>query len=111
MTVEMGQTVEISLRIPSLRVKNEGTGVAETITNSDVRFSTQMDLPSVPKPGAILEMTAGSAAPFECEVVRSDWRDDKNMFVVAVRYGKRSVSPDTYRAISNSADWSTTSLL
>ena len=111
MTVSMAQTVEISLRIPSLRVKNEGTGVAETITNSEVRFSTQMDLPSVPKPGAILEMTAGSAGPFECEVVRSDWRDDKNMFVVACRYSKRSISAADYHALMNAPGWQVRPLL
>jgi len=111
MTVSMAQTVEISLRIPSLRVKNEGTGVAETITNSDVRFSTQMDLPSVPKPGAILEMTAGSGQPFECEVVRSDWRDDKNMFVVACRYTKRSITAADYHALMNAPGWQVRPLL
>jgi hypothetical protein len=48
-----------------------------------------VDLESVPKPGTILSLPVGSSGPFECEVVRSDWRDDKNGFVVACRYAKR----------------------
>ena len=107
----MAQTVEISLRIPSLRVRNEETGVAETITNSDVRFSTQLSLETVPKPGAILAMSADSMQTFECEVVRSDWHDDKNMFVVACRYSKRSISHADYRALMSAPGWQVRALL
>ena len=104
MKAPMAQTVEISLRIPSLRIRKEGTDVAETITNSEVRFSTQIDLDSVPKPGTTLELAA-AGQPFECEVVRSDWRDDKNMFVVACRYAKRSISAAEYHALMNAPGW------
>jgi hypothetical protein len=101
----MSQTVEISLRIPSLRVRKEGTDAPETIANSDVRFSKQIEVESVPKPGTMLEMTAGAGPAFECEVVRSDWHDDKNMFVVACRYAKRSITPADYQALMNAPDW------
>jgi hypothetical protein len=111
MTGSMAQTVEISLRIPSLRIRKDGTDVAETITNSEVRFSTQMELESVPKPGAILEMAGGAGQTFECEVVRSDWRDDKNMFVVACRYAKRSISAAEYHALMNAPGWQVRPLL
>jgi len=107
----MAQTVEISLRIPSLRVRREGKDAAETISNSDVRFSKQVNLEAVPKPGEVLGMVLSSGDTFECEVVRSDWHDDKNMFVVACRYGKRSISQADYQALMNSTDWQVRALL
>ena len=48
----MAQTVEISLRIPSLRVQREEK--TETISNSDVRFTKRVELDSIPKAGAVL---------------------------------------------------------
>lgn len=107
----MAHTVEISLRIPSLRVRKEETGVAETIANGEVRFSTHVDLETVPKPGAILALAVGSSQPFECEVVRSDWHDDKNGFVVACRYVKRSISHADYQALMNAPGWHVRTLI
>jgi len=107
----MGQAVEISLRIPSLRVRKEGMDAPETIANSDVRFSTQVDLEAVPKPGAILEMAVGPGQTFECEVVRADWHDDKNMFVVACRYAKRSITHADYQALMNAPGWHVRTLI
>lgn len=107
----MAQTVEISLRIPSLRVRREGKDAAETISNSDVRFSKQVNLEAVPKPGEVLGMVLSSGDTFECEVVRSDWHDDKNMFVVACRYTKRSIAPADYEALLNAPDWQMRTLI
>ena len=107
----MAQTVEISLRIPSLRIRKDGMDAPETITNSDVRFSTQIELPSVPKAGTMLELTGAPGQTFECEVVRSDWSDDKNMFVVACRYAKRSISAADYHALMNAPGWQMRPLL
>jgi hypothetical protein len=107
----MAQSVEISLRIPSLRVRKEGTDVAETIANGDVRFSTQLEVETVPKPGTILTLPVGTADPFECEVVRSDWRDDKNRFVVACRYVKRSITHADYQALMHAPGWEVRTLI
>ena len=107
----MAHTVEISLRIPSLRVRKEGTDVAETIANGDIRFSTHVNLESVPKPGTILSLPVSSGTAFECEVVRSDWHDDKNGFVVACRYAKRSISQADYQALLNAPEWQSRTLI
>ena len=107
----MAATVEISLRIPSLRVRREGKDEAETIANSDVRFSKQVELDAVPKAGDLLVMTVGAGGTFECQVVRSDWHEAKNMFVVACRYAKRSISPADYEALMNAPDWQAGALL
>lgn len=101
----MPQTVEISLRIPSLRVRREGKEDPETIANNDVRFSKQVVLDSIPKPGAVINMAVSSGGTFDCEVVRSEWHDAKNMFVIACRYAKRSISPAEYRELMDSSDW------
>lgn len=107
----MPQTVEISLRIPSLRVRREGTDTLETINNSDVRFCKHIEVESIPKAGAVLTMSTNGDGRFECEVLRSDWHHDKNMFVIACRYSKRSVSVADYHALMNSPDWSVRALI
>jgi len=107
----MAQTVEISLRIPSLRVRREGKEAPETIANSDVRFAKRVELQAIPTPGETLTMTISSGGTFECDVVRSDWQDDKNMFVVACRYSKRSISPAEYQALMGASDWQVRALL
>ena len=105
----MAQTVEISLKIPSLRVQREDK--TETISNSDVRFSKRLELDSIPKAGVILTMSMSGGEPFECEVVRSDWHEDKNLFVITCRYVKRSISPANYQALLDSSDWAVRPLL
>jgi hypothetical protein len=107
----MPQTVEISLRIPSLRVRKEGSETPETINNSDIRFCKHIEIESIPKPGVVLTMATGDSGSFECEVLRSDWHHDKNMFVIACRYSKRSVSAADYYALMNSSDWKVRALL
>lgn len=107
----MPQSVEISLRIPSLRVKREDRDDLETINNSDVRFSKSIEVDSIPKPGTVLTMSIGSGETFDCEVVRSDWHHDKNMFVIACRYSKRSITPAEHRALMNASDWQVRALI
>jgi hypothetical protein len=107
----MPQTVEISLRIPSLRIRKEDTDALETINNSDIRFSKQIEVDSIPKPGVVLTMAISSGETFQCDVVRSDWHHTKNMFVIACRYSKRSVSPAEYHALMNSTDWQVRALM
>ena len=107
----MAQTVEISLRIPSLRVRREDTDALETINNSDVRFCKRIELASIPKAGVMLTMETSAGDSFECEVIRSDWHHDKNMFVIACRYSKRSVTPADYHSLMNSSDWQVRALI
>jgi hypothetical protein len=107
----VAQTVEISLRIPSLRIRRPDKDTPDTINNSDVRFSKKIEVESIPKPGVMLTMAISSGETFECEVVRSDWHHDKNMFVVACRYSKRSVSPHEYHALLNASDWQVRALM
>ncbi len=107
----MTQTLEISLRIPSLRVRREGKEEPETISNGDVRFVKQVEVSAIPKPGEMLTMSIASGGTFECEVVRSDWVHDKDMFVTACRYAKRSISQADYEALTSAPDWQVRALL
>jgi len=108
---QMAQTVEISLRIPSLRVRREGKESPETIANSDVRFGKRVELDAIPKPGDVLTMTVSSGGTFECDVVRSDWHHDRDIFVISCRYSKRSISLAEYQALMDASDWQVKALL
>ena len=101
----MVQTVEISLRVPSLRVKRDGKDAPETISNSDIRFIKRIDVDSIPKNGTVLTMDIASHGSFESVVVRSDWHEEKNLFVIACQYKNRSITPTEYQALLDSADW------
>ena len=107
----MKHTLEINLRIPSLRVRREGKETPETIANGDVRFIKHVELEAVPKAGDVLTMTVGSSGTFQCEVVRSDWHHSKSMFVSACRYSKRSISEAEYQALIDASDWTVRALL
>jgi hypothetical protein len=107
----MAQTVEISLRIPSLRLRRAGKEALETVVNSDVRFTKHVELQVIPKPGDVLTMAVSSGGTFECDVVRSDWHHHKDMFVIACRYSKRSISSAEYQALMDSSDWHVKALL
>jgi hypothetical protein len=101
----MTQTVEISLRVPSLRVKREGKDAPETISNSDVRFIKRIDVDSIPKAGTVLSMDIASHGSFEAVVVRSDWHEDKSLFVVACQFRNRSIAAADYQALLDAPDW------
>jgi hypothetical protein len=105
----MPQTVEISLRIPSLRVPGE-SNAPQTIANNDVRFSRQIEMDKIPKAGEVLDMSVDTRT-FKCTVVRSDWHHEKNLFVVACRYANRSISQAEYQALMDSSDWQIRPLL
>jgi hypothetical protein len=105
----MPQIVEVNLRLPSLRLKEEGAE-PRIINNSDVRFTKSVELPSIPKPGEMLTMSADGMT-FTCEVIQANWHESKNMFVVACRFARRSITPAEYFAISDSSEWLTKPLL
>ena len=101
----MPQIVEISLRLPSLRMRASEGAEPTTVDNSDVRFTKQIEVQSIPKPGETLSMSIDNGETFPCEVVQANWRDDKNMFVIACRYSNRSITPADYQAFLDSPDW------
>jgi hypothetical protein len=99
------------MRVPTLTVRaaNEPD---KRIDNSAVRFSKRIDVPALPKAGDLLSLsTDAGKTTFECTVTRSDWHEEKGLFVVACMYAKRSLPVDTYRALVNDAEWTMKSLI
>ena len=97
--------VEINLRIPRLTIKAAGAP-DKVIDNSLVRFTRLAQVPAIPKAGEALQLPArveGDA--IECLVTRSDWSEDKEMFIVSCNYAKKSIAAADYDALVNDADW------
>jgi len=105
----MSIEVEISLKIPSLTVKSP-SAPDRRIDNGSVRFAKRIQVDAVPKPGDWLPLSTSGADPFECTVSRADWDEQKNVFVVACAYGRRSITHEEYTALVNDPEWATRQL-
>lgn len=105
----MSIEVEVTLRVPSLTIKSSGNP-DRRIDNGSIRFSKRITVETVPKSGESLQLSTHVGDPFECTVTRLDWSDDKNLFVVACAYGRRSITPEEYDALMNDPDWATKQL-
>jgi hypothetical protein len=108
---EMPQVVEINLRLPSFRAPATLTADVRNVNNSEMRFLKRIEIDTIPKPGAVLTMTAGADLTFECTVQQVNWHENKNMFVIACRYGKTRILPQDYDTITNDPEWTATTLL
>lgn len=107
----MIQPVLVNLRIRSLTVRRPGEEPVK-IDNSNTRFTKVVEMSAIPKPGAVLQLSAGpDQRPFEAEVQRAAWDDRENMFVVACSYTKSPMVPADYDAISTGGDWTMKALL
>ena len=104
------QRVEINLRIP--QVKEPVTDASGyPINNHDVRFIKRMEVDALPRPGERIQLTASGDSPFLGTVVRTDWDDSKEMFVVSCQYTLKSISRPLYLALMEGADWTRKPLL
>src|SRR3954470_12983418 len=107
----MATEIEVNLRVPTLTVKTPNEP-DRRIDNSAVRFLKRIEVPSLPKPGDSLSLSTDSGrTTFECTVTRSDWHEEKALFVVACTYAKRSLPVETYSALVNDAEWTMKPLL
>ena len=86
-------------------MRREDKDVLETISNSDARFIKRVEVETIPKTGMVLAMQVGSTGTLECEVVRSDWHESRNVFVIACQYKRRSIAPADYQALLDAPDW------
>jgi hypothetical protein len=102
-------TLDVNLRLPNVTVGNQDDD-GHRINNSESRFWTVMDVPALPKVGDTLELSCRSYA-FPAVVKRVDWHDDKNRFVVACHYARRSMTPAMYESFRTDPDWVMRSLL
>ena len=102
--------VELNLRIPEVKdpLKDDS---GWPIRNADIRFIARMTLPALPKPGDVIDLQTAPDHVFKATVLGSDWRDDKNIFVVACRYANRSIPRPVYLALTADPGWTAKSLL
>jgi hypothetical protein len=96
-------TLEVNLRVPDINVRTP-EAPERRITNGDARFWKVIDVSTLPKVGDALELSTRTYA-FHATVKRVDWHDDKNRFVVACHYAKRSMTPEEYDSLRADPDW------
>lgn len=102
--------VEVNLRIPRVKVPLlDEKGFP--IDNGSIRFTRLINVPSIPKPGAVLQLTMSSGKVFECEVTRADWHEEKALFVLSCKYAQRSIAADDCAALFSDPDWRVKPLL
>ncbi len=100
----MSQQVEVSLRIPNMKVRARDE-YGYPIDHSSVRFKKLVVVPAIPKPGDSLQLTTDSGGMFESTVQRTDWHEERELFVVACQYSKKSLAADDYDALESDPDW------
>jgi len=108
---QMPQVVQVNLRLPSFRVKDPSSADDRSVDNSDVRFLKEVEVATIPKPGDVLTMPAGSHLTFPCAVVQVNWHESANIFVVACKFGKPRIMPQEYDAIASDPSWTARPLL
>ena len=71
--------IEVNLAIP--RIKNPILGEnGYPIDNGSVRFTKMIQVPAIPQPGAVLQMSTSSGHEFGCTVTRAEWHEDRSLF-------------------------------
>ena len=95
----MAMDVEIELRVPSLTQPKDGDTPKKVI-----------NVPAFPQPGSTLQLGTSSGSTFECTITRADWHHEKDMFVLACRYGNKRITRDEYDALMNDPGWQVTLL-
>lgn len=106
----MSKQVEVRLRVPNMKVRALDEN-GYPIDHSQVRFRKVLELPALPAPESTLELTTSSGRTLPARVVRSDWNEDRGLFVVSCQYANRSITPDEYRALADDPEWQMKHLL
>jgi len=106
----MSREVEIRLRVPNMKVRAlDESGYP--IDHSAVRFRKVISVPAIPKAGEALDLATQSGTVLRATVVRADWDEETERFVVACQYANRSISPDEYASLTGDPDWRMTPLI
>jgi hypothetical protein len=75
------------------------------IDHALVRFKKMIQVPAIPKPDDILELTTRTGKPFQAKVVRAEWNEDRALFVLSCQYANRTISAEEYAALIADPDW------
>jgi hypothetical protein len=100
----MARDVEISLRVPNMKVRAlDKTG--QSIDHASMRFKKMVTLPAMPKLGETLRLTTSTGKTFSANVVRADWHEQRELFVLSCQFGNRGITPEEYGDLVNDPDW------
>jgi hypothetical protein len=81
------------------------------IDHSSMRFRKVVEVPKIPKPDEMLDLTTQSGRVLQARVVRADWNEDRGLFVLSCQYVNRSITPDEYGALASDPEWQLKHLL
>jgi hypothetical protein len=100
----MGKAVEVRLRVPNMKVRALDEN-GYPIDHSSMRFRKVIEVPSIPKPDDMLELTTSSGRTLQAKVVRADWNEERGMFVLSSQYANRSITAEEYSALVTDPEW------
>ena len=75
------------------------------IDHASVRFRKLINVPAIPKPDETLELTTRSGITLPARVVRADWIETRELFVLSCQYANRSISREEYSGLAEDPDW------
>ena len=102
--------VEVHLRIPAVKdPPHDDKGYP--INSAHVRFIRSTSVPTLPQPGAVLNLATKDGPLIACEVDHADWSEGRDRFIVYCKYAKRSIPADEYYALLNDPGWEMRPLL
>jgi hypothetical protein len=106
----MPMPVEVRLRVPNMKVRALDEN-GYPIDHSSMRFRKVVDVPKIPKPEEMLELSTQSGRVLQAKVVRADWNEDRGLFVLSCQYVNRSITAEEYGALASDPDWQLKHLL
>ncbi len=102
--------MEVNLRIPNPRTRalnDQGY----PIDYASFRFIKLVTVPSIPKTGTVMTLTAGSETTLGVEILGTKWSDEKSVLVLFCKYADRSIPPEKAAALASDSEWQMTPLL
>lgn len=100
----MAKDVEISLRIPNMKVRPKDEQ-GYPLDFSLIRFRKTLSVPGIPKPGEAIDLPTASGRVLRATVVRADWHEERGLFVVSCQYANRSIPQEEYDALAADPVW------
>jgi len=106
----MSKPIDVRLRIPKNSKSPLLDDAGYPLDTANVRFQKAMTVPAIPKAGESISLVAGGLT-LPATVVRADWSDAEEKFIVACQYSQRSISVDEQNALVADPEWSMVPLL
>ena len=106
----MSKSIEVRLRVPQNRKAPLRDDSGYPLDTASVRFRKVMEVPAIPKAGESIDLVA-EGLTLQATIVRADWSDADDRFVVACQYAQRSISVEEQNALVADPDWSIVPLI